>query len=127
MVPFLENDLESRIYREATIKLLIPFLGFSALPTRKSTLAGNEHSRSCGCSFTQKKAAPLEVMCQRVKRQKPKAAKSTTPSNKELGKIVVCENKSVKGENLRSSLKIDAHLQVKHRFSTSLESKAILK
>ena len=46
------------------------WLVFSALPTRKSTLTGNEHSRSCGCPYTRKKAAPLGVMCQRVKRQK---------------------------------------------------------
>ena len=41
---------------------------FSALPTRKSTLTDNEHSRSCGRPYTQKKAVPLVV--QRVKRQK---------------------------------------------------------
>ena len=31
---------------------------------------GNVHSRSCGCPYIGKKAAPLGVMCQRKKRQK---------------------------------------------------------
>ena len=44
--------------------------GFSALPTRKSTLTDNEHSRSCGCPDTRKKSTPFRVTCQRVKRQK---------------------------------------------------------
>ena len=45
-------------------------VGFSALPTRKSTLVGNDHSLSYSCPYTRKKVAPLAVMCQRVKRQK---------------------------------------------------------
>ena len=48
---------------------LTSWLVVYALPTRKSTLTGNGHGRSCGCPYTQKKAAPLGVMCQGVKRQ----------------------------------------------------------
>ena len=55
-------------------------VGFSALPTRKSSLTGNEHSRSRGCPYTRKKAAPLGVTCQQVKRQKKLVASCSHPS-----------------------------------------------
>ena len=54
----------------ARFSSLTSWLLFSALLTWKSTLTGNEHSRACGCLYTRKKAAPLGVMCQRVRRKK---------------------------------------------------------
>ena len=36
------------------------------------TLTNNAHSCSCGCPYTREKAAPLGVVCHRVKRQKKK-------------------------------------------------------
>ena len=38
--------------------LLVVFF-FCALPTRKGALTGNEHSRSCVCPYTRKKAVRL--------------------------------------------------------------------
>ena len=59
-------------------------VGFSALPTRKSTLTGNEHSRSCACPYTRKKAAPLGVMCQRIRRQKIACSQKSSRTNSAL-------------------------------------------
>ena len=48
----------------ATSRIRFPslpsWLVFSALPTRKSTLTGNEHSRSCGCLYTRNMLQSLE-------------------------------------------------------------------
>ena len=66
------KGLDSGSREPGSIPVLALLVGFSALPTRKSTLTGNEHSRPCGCPYTQKRAAALGVMCKRVKREEKK-------------------------------------------------------
>ena len=51
-------------------RLRVPFLtswlALSALHTRKSTLTGNEHSRSCGCPYTRRRNAPVVFSIENV-------------------------------------------------------------